>query len=128
MMLRDKDADVRFFATDPISNRTWEVNPREYLTRRQLRKMATRPDMILQFSHYLAGELRQEGFDQIEVRAKVMASLNGRKPQPLIDPTVNLAAQPRTLLPAAWIVPLKEPLVSSASRQERTGSASEEPW
>jgi hypothetical protein len=128
MMLRDKDADVRFFATDPISNRTWEVNPREYLTRRQLGKMATRPDMILQFSHYLAGELRQEGFDQIEVRAKVMASLNGRKPQPLIDPTVNLAAQPRTLLPAAWIVPLKEPLVSSASRQERTGSASEEPW
>jgi hypothetical protein len=39
-----------------------------------------------------------------------MASLNGREPQPLIDPVVDLATQPRTLAPASWIVPLFQPL------------------
>lgn len=127
MMLRDKDADVRFFATDPVSKRTWGVDPREYLTRRQLGKMGTRPDMILQFSHYLAGELRKEGYEQIEIRARVIASLNGRQPQPLIDSSVDLAAQPRTLLPAAWIVPLRAPLPSAASRHGGAPPTLEDP-
>ncbi len=35
-----------------------------------------------------------------------MASLNGREYQFLIDPNTDLAAQPRTLWPADWILPL----------------------
>jgi len=37
-----------------------------------------------------------------------MMSLNYREPQLLIDPTVNLAAEPETLLPKYWIMPLEE--------------------
>lgn len=127
MILLSKAGDVHFFATDPITNRTWEVNPRDYLTRRQLAKMATRPDMILQFSHYIANDLRRQGYDRIEVRANVLVSLNGRKPQPLIDPSANLAGQRNTLLGAPWIVRLREPLLSAESRHERTTFPVEEP-
>ena len=45
----------------------------------------------------------------MEVRVVGLVSLNGRKPQLLIDPTVNLAAQHRTLGHKAWTVPLTEP-------------------
>ena len=72
--------------------------------------MAARPDMILQFAHYLADEMRKEGHGQVEVRVDVEALLNGREPQLLIDPTVDLAKEPRTLKSASWIVPLVQPL------------------
>ena len=45
-------------------------------------------------------------------RALVATSLNGRDPQLLIDPEMNLVIQRRTLAPAEWIVPLEEPLSS----------------
>jgi len=62
--------------------------------------MATHPDLILQFSHYLVEEKRREGYENIEVRARVMASLNGRKPQLLVDPAMDLAKERESLLPA----------------------------
>ena len=80
MKLRSKSATARFFATDAVQQETWEVDPRGYLTRRQLDKMASRPDMLLQFSHHLAHELRQHGHAPVEIRARVTASLNGRPP------------------------------------------------
>ena len=44
----------------------------------------------------------------MEVRARTFVSLNGRRPQPLVDPDVDLAAQPRDLSHASWIVPLRD--------------------
>jgi len=109
MKLRDKDNYVlEFYATDPTTGKTWEIDPREELSGRQFRKMGSRPDMIQLYAHHLADVLRDEGYDQIEIRAKVMVSLNGREPQLLIDPDVNLAEQPRTLFPKQWILPLKD--------------------
>lgn len=110
MKLRGKRGRALFFVTDPVGNRRRVVDPGDYLTSRQERKMSTRPDMILKFSHYIANEMRKQGYEQVEVRARVWVSLNGRKPQLLIDPTVNLAAQSWTLMPAAWITRLEEPL------------------
>ena len=70
--------------------------------------MSTRPDLILQYVHMIAGDFHEKGYDQIEVRVKVESSLNGRDTQLLIDPDVDLAKQPREWIPhRAWIVPLK---------------------
>ena len=52
------------------------------------------------------GCARREGYDNVEVRARVMVSLNGREPQLLIDPEIDLAKEQVSLLPASWIVPL----------------------
>ena len=69
--------------------------------------MSGQPNLILQFSHYLAGQLRKDGYEEIRIRVDTKSSLNKSKPQPLIDPKVNLAAQPRTLGRAPWIMPLR---------------------
>ena len=75
--------------------------------------------MILQFAHHVAEDARQEGRAAVQVRAHVMASLNGREPQLLVDPEVDLAAQPRSLRRASWIVPLHEPLHSGSAPHEQ---------
>lgn len=120
MKLRAKKADAIFTITHPASGKSWTIDPKEHLEPRQVAKMATHPDMILQFSHYLAGVKQREGYEDVEVRARVMASLNGRKPQLLIDPTADLAKERLSLLPARWILPLTEPLPPRGSAAAET--------
>ena len=109
MKLRDKESVAHFFVTDLDTHAEWEVEPEQHLTRDQARMMSERPDMLLQFAHYLAAVERQR-HARVAVRASVMTSLNGRRYQPLVNPSVDLAAQPRNLWTAAWILPLDEPL------------------
>ena len=110
MKLRTKDGEAVFIVTHPASGQTWTIKPEDYLKPHQLTKMITKPDLIVQFSHFLAEEKRREGYENVEVRARVMVSLNGREPQLLIDPNVDLAKEEMSLLPARWIVPLTTPL------------------
>src|SRR5678816_853237 len=93
-----------------IRDRTWTIKPQDYLESHQLMKVITKPELILLFGHHLAEEKRREGYENVEVRARVMVSLNGRQPQLLIDPEVDLAKEEMSLLPARWIVPLTTPL------------------
>jgi hypothetical protein len=79
--------------------------------------MESRPDMILQFAHHLAREWAQaHGVQGAEVRARVCASLNGRKAALLIDPDRDLARVERSLGHADWILPLREPFVRPEPR------------
>ena len=110
MKLRTKRGDALFTVSHPATGQTWAIDPREHLEPRQFMKMTTHPDMALQYSHFLAEQKRREGYENVEVRAHVMASLNGRKPQLLIDPAADLTKERLSLLPARWILPLTEPL------------------
>ena len=110
MMLRSKDGEARFFLINLKENTKHEISMRSYLTPQQIGRMAGRPDMILQFSHYIAEILHKKGMSDFEVRANALVSLNGRKRQLLIDSKVDLASQPRNLKSAPWILPLMEPL------------------
>jgi len=75
----------------------------------QIRKMLTTPDMILQFAHMQAERLRREGSENIDIRSVVNVRLTGRPAQPLVDPDVNLAEEPRRwITPYPWVLPLKE--------------------
>ena len=112
MKLRTKGGEAVFIVTHPRSGQTWTIKPEDYLKPHQLMKTITKPDLILLFSRHLAEEKRREGYDNVEVRARVMVSLNGRQPQLLIDPNVDLAKEHVSLLPARWIVPLTTPLGS----------------
>ena len=110
MKLRTKVGEAVFTITHPGSGQTWTIKPEDYLKSHQLMKTITKPDLIVQFSHYLAEQKKREGYDNVEVRTQVMVSLNGREPQLLIDPNVDLAKEEVGLLPARWIVPLRTPL------------------
>jgi vitamin K-dependent gamma-carboxylase len=114
MKLRTKGGEAVFTVTHPESGQTWTIKPEDYLESHQVMKMITKPDLILLFGHYLAEEKRREGYENVEVRARVMVSLNGRQPQLLIDPNVDLAKEQVSLLPARWIVPLTTPLAQTA--------------
>ena len=81
-----------------------------HLARWQALRMATRPQLIHLFCRFLADTFRAQGHQSVQVFADVRATLNGRPLRPLVDPRVDLAAEPRSLLPAAWILPLEEPL------------------
>ncbi len=106
MKLRSKTGEIRFFVTYPTTGTTEEIDPHHYLTPLQVSKMAFHPDMILQFSHYLATEVASSDNGHVEVRVCALAALNDRPTQMLIDPTVDLAAVSYSLAPADWIIPL----------------------
>ena len=90
MKLRDKDSLGFFLVTDPTSGREWAIDPADFLDSRQTRKMTSRPHMIVEFARHIEGRLRDEGYENLEIRAHILASLNGRDPQLLIDPEVDL--------------------------------------
>jgi vitamin K-dependent gamma-carboxylase len=119
MKLRTKGGEAVFTVTHPPTGQTWTIKPEDYLKSHQVTKMITKPDLIVQFGHYLAEEKRREGYEDVEVRARVMVSLNGRQPQLLIDPEVDLAKEEVSLLPARWIVPLTTPLGSRSGQKAK---------
>ncbi|MDQ3653496.1 MAG: HTTM domain-containing protein, partial [Chloroflexota bacterium] len=126
MMLHSKVGDVTYEITDPQTGTTWDVDPGTYLTGFQVGKLQGQPDMILQFSHFLAEEWRKDGYDDVEVRAQTMISLNGRDPQPIVDPTVNLAAEEQTIANASWITSLDEQERLAAAQSGQDGSQNEQ--
>jgi hypothetical protein len=119
MKLRDKQGSMAFLLTDPETGTSWEANIPRYLPSWQYTEMATRPDMILQFAHFLADRETRTGHRRLEVRANILISLNGRREQPMVDPTVDLAATERSLLPASWIPELTAPRRKSVLRGSR---------
>ncbi len=112
MMLTQVHTQAYFYVTDPNVDRTLQVKPWQHLSELQADKMAYRPDMILQFAHYLAMMMPQMGTKPLKVEARIFASLNGRKPELFVDPNVDLSAEPRSLQHARWLLPMHEPLPS----------------
>lgn len=108
MMLRTKSGSATFVITDPVTKDSWNVRPRKYLSDQQRRKMATRPDMLLQFAHYLAKvEARPHNrTNPLEVRVISRVSLDERPEQPMVYPHVNLTQVRRHLGHNDWIMPL----------------------
>ena len=112
MKLRDKEADARFFASDPVSGRSSEIDPFAYLTEWQYDEMAARPDMIVQFANHVERDAREAfGVADLKVTAEVQASLNGREYEQMIDPQADLSEVESTPFATAdYIEPLRTPL------------------
>jgi hypothetical protein len=104
MKLRRKDGEMTITVTDPATGRRWQVDPADDLIDRQVRKLHTFPDILLQYVHYKRDELRAQGIGDPIITVDWRCSLNGAPPHPLIDPNVNLAAEPASIWPARWIV------------------------
>jgi vitamin K-dependent gamma-carboxylase len=104
MKLRDKRGTVTYVVTS--NGQSWRVDPADHLSPKQVARLAGHPDRVVQFAKHLS-----KANDHAEVHAETMVSLNGRPPQPIIDPTVDLASV-RLLRwgHAPWILPLAEPL------------------
>ena len=86
------------------------MKPATFLSARQTAVLAYLPDFPLQFAHYLAKVMPRRGPKPLRVEARIIVSINGRKPQLYIDPNVDLAVQSRTLGRPSWLLRNDEPL------------------
>ena len=114
MMLRQKTTAIRFFGHDPGTGRQGVLDVRPFLNPRQMAAMSRDPDLIVQFAQKLEEYHVRHGVPRLEIRVKAYVSLNGRKPQLLIDPAVDLTQVSRGERCASWILPLTEPLRHNA--------------
>lgn len=104
MMLRAKSGTVTFVVTG--DDGTLRVNPAPYLNDKQTARLAGHPERLVHFARHLS-----DLHDGAEVRAETSVSLNGRDPQPLVDPDVDLSEESPVWWPGApWIESLEEPL------------------
>lgn len=109
MRIYDRDADGVFIVRS--SDQVWEVEPRDYLSHRQTWKMMVRSDMVHQFANHLEEVWRDAGHGDVEVRAEIWKSLNGRPPQLFIDPKVDLTAVPLAYGRSdGWVLPNEIPV------------------
>ncbi|MCA8999099.1 MAG: HTTM domain-containing protein [Planctomycetaceae bacterium] len=113
MLLRGKKCGLRVVATDPSTGRSGTVDLRMYVTARQLAVVVRDPRMIHQLTHYIARNLRDRGYPRLEIRVLSLVSLNGRQPQLMIDPHVDLISRRLGGYPD-FVVPLRQPLRYSA--------------
>jgi vitamin K-dependent gamma-carboxylase len=103
VMVREKNGSVTFRVRSKQTGHEWQVNARAWLTRLQEGEMASQPDLILQFAHYLRDDFAARGLGPVEVRVDAQASLNGRPGAVLVDPDVDLTTVRDGLAKANWI-------------------------
>ena len=108
VMLMEKSGTDFFYVKDPATGRRGEVNTGKYLTPLQERMMATQPDMILQYAHYLKDVYQKKGVTDPVVTVESYVTLNGSGSRLYIDSTVDLAKQPENLYHKTWILPYIE--------------------
>ncbi|WP_437897029.1 HTTM domain-containing protein [Sorangium sp. So ce124] len=99
MKLRDKSvSELGIHVLDPRTGVREPLDVEAWLTSRQVGEMCTRPDMLVDFAHHVADRLQEDSGVRPIITARVVASLNGGPPRDLVDPTLDLASQPRGLL------------------------------
>lgn len=106
VMVREKNGAVTFHVREPSTNREWSVPPRTYLNALQEREMSGQPDLILQLAHRIRDDAERQLNARVEVRVEALASLNGRRAQALINPSVDLARVEDGVALATWITRL----------------------
>jgi vitamin K-dependent gamma-carboxylase len=122
MKLRSLRGNASFMVRDPDSGQQWILNPRDYLTRKQVRKMSCRPDMILQFAHHLAKRwTSEEGVVAPAVYGLNFCSVNYRPFQAQIDHTVDLTTIGHWDSMDSWVLPLHEELPNRIIPWSRVG-------
>lgn len=108
VMLMEKAGTAFFYVRDPETGRESEIMNCDYLTKNQEKMMATQPDMILQFAHFLEKEYQQKGIKNPEIRVESYVTLNGSGSRLFLDSSKDLSREKETLLAKDWILPFKE--------------------
>lgn len=108
MMLRSKGGIVSYKIIDKLTGKEEILNYKKLVSPKQANMLATKPDVIWQFVQRLKKKYKDED-KEIEIYAIYSKiSVNGKKLQPFIDPTIDLTkVKWDPFRPADWI--LKEP-------------------
>ncbi|MEE9364649.1 MAG: HTTM domain-containing protein [Cellulophaga sp.] len=108
VMLIEKAGYAQFKIVNGKTNKWFYVDNGDFLTPFQQKQMATQPDFILEYAHYLRNYFASQGHKNIEVYVESHVTLNGRLSTALIDPNVDLAQEKESFKPKNWILPLQD--------------------
>ena len=103
VLAAEKSGSVEFHVTDRVTGTTRTTSAEELYTPLQWRTMASEPELVRQAAHALHDVAAARGQD-VEVRVDAFVSINGGAARRLIDPDVDLAAEPGRLTPQPWIL------------------------
>jgi hypothetical protein len=90
MMLRSKSGFSNFYIVDKKTHQRTKIDLNNYLTRKQIHLVSTKPDVIWQFAQRLKKLYAGKGHD-IAVYVDCYISINGRPYKKLVDPQTDLA-------------------------------------
>lgn len=108
VMLMEKAGYANFKVVNGKTGEQFYVDNSDFLTAFQEKQMATQPDFILEYAHYLRDHFESQSHENLEIYVESYVALNGRRSQPYIDPTVNLAQKKETLKHKDWILPFND--------------------
>ena len=108
VMLMEKAGYVIYHVTDPDTGKSGDVQPADYLTVNQEKQLATQPDLIVQFAHFLEDVYMKKGIADPVVTAEAYVTLNGRGSRLFIDPAVDLTEVDDSFAPKTWIIPYEK--------------------
>jgi vitamin K-dependent gamma-carboxylase len=91
MMLRSRGGIAKYKVIDKSNNTEIPIHLNNYLSKKQLRVVSVRPDVIWQFAQYLKRNFKAKG-KNVEVYVDCSVSVNGKPLKRLINPKVDLAA------------------------------------
>ena len=108
VMLMEKAGYAHFKVVDATTGQRFYVDNRDFLTTLQEKEMATQPDFILQYAHFLADHFTRQGHSNVQVFVESYVALNGRMSQPYVNPEVDLASVTESWAPRTWLLPFDD--------------------
>ncbi len=107
VMLIEKAGYANFKVVNTETGERFYVDNTDFLTSFQEKQMATQPDFILEYAHFLKNHFESQGHESLEIYVESYVALNGRRSQPFIDSSVNLAEKKESFKHKDWILPFK---------------------
>ncbi len=104
VMLMEKAGTAFFYVEDSKTKKRIEVDNKEFLTKNQEKMMATQPDMILQYAHYLGKHYSAIGFEHPKVYVESYVNLNAEGSKLFIDTTIDLMKVEDSFQNKEWIL------------------------
>ncbi|RZS93171.1 HTTM domain-containing protein [Aquimarina brevivitae] len=108
VMLIEKAGYASFKIVNGKTGTSFLVDNTDFLSAFQEKQMATQPDFILEYAHFLKQHFESQGHQNVEVYVDSYVALNGRLSTRFIDPTVDLGKQKESFKHKTWIIPFKD--------------------
>ncbi|UUC43814.1 HTTM domain-containing protein [Flavobacterium cerinum] len=90
MMLRNRSGYSKFYVVDPVTKEKKRYKLKRILTKKQIRGMQTKPDMIWQTAQKIKEEYQKKG-KEVHIYIDSKVSINKKPLRRLIDPNIDFA-------------------------------------
>jgi hypothetical protein len=111
VMLMEKAGYAQFKIVNGETGSWFYIDNSEFLSPFQEKQMATQPDFILEYAHFLEKHFSSQGHQDISVFVDSFVALNGRKSARYIDPKVDLTKERESFAPKKWILPFNDKIL-----------------